>query len=223
LGVLSIAVKRFVCLSGFSSVGKSTVGRMLAERMGLRYVSGGDALKEVAKMHGFRPTGPGWWETPRGVEFLKLRSKDPSFDKKVDRMLLRMCRAGGVVVDSWVMPWLYKGRSFNVWLTADRKMRAVRMAERSGISKAKALRLLAERDLNSARIYRRLYGIRMGKDLEPFHLVVDTTRLEPKKVVEIIETVARHYFRVSTRRRRPSANGSSRKTSTTSRRAWRPS
>ncbi|MEM4272813.1 MAG: cytidylate kinase family protein [Candidatus Caldarchaeum sp.] len=214
-----MAVKQVVCLSGFAAVGKSTVGRMLAKRMGLRYVSGGDALKEVAKMHGFNPTGPGWWETPKGLEFLRLRSKDPSFDKKVDSMLLRMCRAGGVVVDSWVMPWLYEGRSFNVWLTADKKIRAVRMAERSGISRAKALRLLAERDRNSARIYRNLYGIRMGTDLEPFHLVVDTTRLEPERVVEIIETVARHYFTISTRRRRRSTTGSSSRMRTRTRRA----
>ncbi|MCS7129490.1 MAG: cytidylate kinase family protein [Candidatus Caldarchaeum sp.] len=196
-----MAGKPVICISGFAAVGKSTVGKMLAKRMRLRYVSGGDALKEVAKQMGFSPKGPGWWETEKGLEFLKMRAKDPKFDRKVDRKLLEICRSGGVVVDSWVMPWLYKGRSFKVWLTADKKMRAQRMAMRTRMTTKKAMRLLNKRDSESSKIYRKLYGIRMGEDFEPFHLIVDTSRLEPRQVVEIIENVAKHYFRKPTRRK----------------------
>ncbi|MEM4281653.1 MAG: cytidylate kinase family protein [Candidatus Caldarchaeum sp.] len=197
-----MASKPVICLTGFAAVGKSTVGKTLAKRMRLKYVSGGDALKAVAKDMGFKPTGPGWWESSKGLEFLKLRSRDPTFDKKVDRKLLEFCRAGGVVVDSWVMPWLYKGRSFNVWLTADKKNRAKRLSKRSGIPVSKAFRLLTLRDSQSAAIYRRLYGIKMGEDFQPFHLIIDTSSMSPLQVVEIVENVARHFFRRSSTRRR---------------------
>ncbi|MEM4494881.1 MAG: cytidylate kinase family protein [Candidatus Caldarchaeum sp.] len=197
-----MADKPVICLAGFAAVGKSTVGKMVAKRLGLKYVSGGDALKALAAEMGYRPGGPGWWETSKGLEFLKLRGRDPSFDKKVDEKLLEMCRRGGIVVDSWVMPWLYRGRAFKVWLTADPRSRAERMAKRSRISVKEASRLLRSRDIKSSKIYERLYGIRIGRDYSPFHLIVDTSRLSPKQVVEVIVHAAENFFKVPTRRRR---------------------
>ncbi|MCS6784778.1 MAG: AAA family ATPase, partial [Candidatus Caldarchaeum sp.] len=110
-----MAAKKVICIAGFAAVGKSTVGKIVAKKLRLKYVSGGDALKAVARDMGFKPGGPGWWETPKGIEFLSWRSRDPSFDKKVDNKLLEICRNGGYVVDSWVMPWLFKGKAFKVW------------------------------------------------------------------------------------------------------------
>jgi len=197
-----MALKPVICISGFAAVGKSTAGKMLARRLGLKYFSGGDALKALAREMGYRPIGAGWWETPKGLEFLRLRSRDPSFDKKVDRKLLEVCRRGGVVVDSWVIPWLFKGRSLNIWITADKKVRARRMALRSKIPVSKALRILNRRDRESAAIYRRIYGIRIGEDFTPFHLVVDTTRMTPEQVVDVMAGVASHFFKRSPTRRR---------------------
>lgn len=197
-----MAAKPVVCLAGFAAVGKSTVGKMLAKKLKLKYVSGGDALKAVAKEMGFRPSGAGWWETPNGVKFLLIRGKDPSFDRKIDRKLLQICKKGGVVVDSWVMPWLCDKNAFKVWLTADEKTRARRMAERSNLPLSKAMKLLKQRDRKSARIYYRLYGIKIGKDFSPFHLIVDTSRLNPADVAEIISETAKNFFTSSIRRRR---------------------
>ncbi|MDJ0272958.1 MAG: cytidylate kinase family protein [Candidatus Caldarchaeum sp.] len=194
--------KPVICLAGFAAVGKSTVGKIVAKRLRLKYVSGGDALKELAVDMGYRPGGAGWWETAKGLEFLSLRARDPSFDKKVDKKLLEICRAGGVVVDSWVMPWLYKGRAFKVWLTADFKSRAERMAKRSKISVKQASRLLRSRDRKSSEIYKRLYGIRIGRDLSPFHLIVDTSGLSPNQVAEVVVQTAKHFFKAPTRRQR---------------------
>ncbi|MEM3032268.1 MAG: hypothetical protein QXK39_05085, partial [Nitrososphaerota archaeon] len=64
--------------------------------------------------------------------------------------------------------------------------RAERMARRAGISVAKAKRILLRRDYESKKIYRRLYGIRLGEDFTPFHLILDTTHLTPIQVYRII-------------------------------------
>jgi len=197
--------KGVVCLAGFAAVGKSTVGKLVAKKLGFKYVSGGDALQEVAREMGYRPTGPGWWETAKGLEFLRLRKKDPSIDRKVDEKLLEICRRGGVVVDSWVMPWLYSGRALKVWMKADKRVRAERMAGRSGIKVSQALRLLTYRDRESARIYSKLYRIKIGEDLSPFHLIIDTSNLTPEQAADAIAGVAKLFFRISpkhSRRRR---------------------
>ncbi len=186
-----------VCISGFAATGKSTLGKRLAKSLGLRYISGGDALKALAVDMGYKPGGKDWWETREGLEFLNERRRNPSFDKLVDQKLLEMCREGGVVVDSWVLPWLLgSGESYNVWLGASERARAERMAQRSGLTVAQALRILRKRDRESSNIYKRLYGIELGKDFKPFHLVIDTTSLTPQQVFRLVLGGVRRFYRL---------------------------
>ena len=189
--------KIVVCISGFAATGKSTVGKRLAKNLGLRYVSGGDALKAIAVEMGYTPGGKDWWEKEQGLRFLAKRIEDPSFDRRVDEKLLEMASEGDVVIDSWVLPWLLgKDKSYNIWLSASEEARAERMAKRSGLSKKKALEILRQRDRESSEIYKRLYGIELGRDFTPFHLVVDTTLLTEEQVYRVVEGCVRRFFRI---------------------------
>jgi cytidylate kinase len=42
----------------------------------------------------------------------------------------------------------------------------------------------------------RLYGIKWGEDLAPFHLVLDSTRLGKEDVLRVVLTAVRAYFGV---------------------------
>ena len=64
-----------IVLSGPPAVGKTTVAKGLAERFSLKYLSGGDVLKEMARVEGFDPTGDDWWDTEDGMMFLKKREE----------------------------------------------------------------------------------------------------------------------------------------------------
>jgi len=68
--------KVVICIAGMSACGKSTVARRLAEKYGLKYVSGGTALKELAIQMGYKAQGRGWWETTEGMRFLEQRQRD---------------------------------------------------------------------------------------------------------------------------------------------------
>ncbi|GBC70124.1 Cytidylate kinase [archaeon HR01] len=181
-----MARRTTICISGFAATGKSTVARKLARRLGLRYVSGGDALKAVAVEMGYRPGGRSWWETSEGLRFLAMRRRDLSFDRRVDEKLVEIALEGDVVVDSWVLPWILRDRSYNIWVSASDEERARRMARRAGIPVSRALRILRRRDSESKSIYERLYGIRLGEDFTPFHLILDTTQLNPRQVYQAI-------------------------------------
>jgi len=182
-----------ICISGFAGSGKSTLGRRLAEALGLRYASGGDGLKMLAIERGYRPGGDEWWETEEGFRFLEERLRNPDFDKEVDRKLLELAEGGGVVIDSWVLPWLYRG-GFNIWLKARPEVRARRLSKRSNVSFEDALEMLRRRDRESAELYKRLYGIRLGEDYEPFHLVLDTSELDEDAVFRIALMAVKAYF-----------------------------
>jgi cytidylate kinase len=65
--------KTVICISGLAGTGKSTLSKKLAEKYRLRYFSGGDVLKELAKKEGYDVSVRGWWESPEGLKFLNKR------------------------------------------------------------------------------------------------------------------------------------------------------
>jgi len=174
-----------ICLAGLTACGKSTVAKRLAEKFGLRYVSGGMALKGVALKLGYRSKGRGWWESAEGLRFLEQRSHDPRFDERIDAELLKLGRQGNVVFDSWTMPWLSK-TGFKIWLEVTAEERARRLTKRDGIGLDEAKRVIKEKDGRSRRIYEHLYGFKLGEDYTPFDLVLDSESLSSDEVFDVL-------------------------------------
>jgi len=177
--------KRVICISGMAGTGKSTLTGKLAKKYNLKCYSGGDALKELAKLQGYDASCEGWWETPEGLNFLKERANDPQFDKAVDAKLLEYASQGNVLLDSWTMPWLLEG-GFKIWLMASIDKRAARVALRDKISVAEAIKVLEEKESRTKSIYKKLYGFVLGEDLEPFDLVLDTDNLSADEVFDVL-------------------------------------
>lgn len=174
-----------ICIAGLTGCGKSTVARQLAKKYGLKHLSGGTALKKLAIEMGYQPHEIGWWETSEGVKFLKHRLKDSKFDKQVDEQLLKWAERGNVVLDSWTMPWLFKG-GFKVWFEASPNVRARRLAKRDGISKKEAVEAINEKDEKTRRIYYDLYGFKLGEDFSPFNLILDVDLLDTEEVFQTL-------------------------------------
>lgn len=170
-----------LCVCGMTGCGKSSVAKRLAEKYGLKYLSGGGALKALAVEMGYKPIGRGWWESDEGMRFLQRRVKESKFDKKVDEKLLEWAGRGNVVFDSWTMPWLLK-EGFKVWLDASVKVRTGRVAKRDGISFERALAALKEKDEKTRIIYKKLYGFDLGGDFSPFDLILDSNDLSANEV-----------------------------------------
>ncbi|MEM2093648.1 MAG: cytidylate kinase family protein [Candidatus Bathyarchaeia archaeon] len=177
-----------VCICGMAGSGKSTQARRLAEKYGLNYYSGGDALKALAIEMGYNPSVRGWWETPEGLAFMENRERNHEFDLKVDHKLLEAAEKGNVILDSWTMPWLLK-HGFKIWLEASLEKRAERVARRDGISLQQAMEALKSKESKTKSIYEKLYGFRLGEDLSPFHLILDTENLTSDEVFQALTLV----------------------------------
>ena len=180
--------KVVICISGMTGSGKSTVAKKLADKYGLGYFSGGNALKILAQEEGYDSDVRGWWETAEGLNFLKQRMADPVFDKKIDEKLLELAAEGNIVLDSWTMPWLLK-EGFKVWLEASPHVRAKRVVTRDSISDEEALKALTEKDERTRQIYKSLYGFDLGHDLTPFNLVLATDELDPDDIFYAVSLV----------------------------------
>ncbi len=173
--------KVVICISGMTGSGKSTVAKRLADKYGLGYFSGGNALRALAQEEGYTSNVRGWWETSEGLNFLQQRMRNPAFDKKIDEQLLELAAEGNVVLDSWTMPWLLN-EGFKVWLEASPQVRAKRVVTRDSIGIEEAVKALNEKDERTRQIYKGLYRFDLGHDLSPFNLVLATDELEPDDV-----------------------------------------
>lgn len=177
--------KIVICISGMAGTGKSTLSKKLAEKYGLRYFSGGDVLKDLAKQEGYDVSIQGWWERPEGLKFLNERVHDPKFDKAVDDKLLEYAQQGNILLDSWTMPWLLK-EGFKIWLDASFEKRVERVAVRDGMTITEAFGVLKEKEARTKAIYKSLYGFVLGEDFKPFDFVLNTDNLSASEVFEVL-------------------------------------
>jgi len=173
--------------------GKSTIAKEVAKRYGLKYLCGGDVLKEMAIARGYRPSGEEWWDTEEGMKFLEERKVNQDFDREVDRRIVKSIEEGGVVVTSYTAPWLTKA-GVKVWLKASAEARARRMADRDGVRYDMALQIVLKRDSENIALYRHIYGFELGEDLSVFDLIIDTENLSSGEVVEIVSHAVRYFI-----------------------------
>jgi cytidylate kinase len=192
-----------ICLSGLAGTGKSTLAKKLAKKYNLRYYSGGDALRALAKEEGYNSFSRGWWESPEGLNFLEKREENTKFDEAVDEKLLEFAKHGNVLLDSWTMPWLLQ-TGFKIWLLASAEKRAERVAKRDGINAEKALQMLKEKEERTKAIYKKLYGFNLGEDFKPFDLVLDTDNLNVEEVFQVLCRVVDNMVMKSKNSKSPS-------------------
>lgn len=185
--------KVVICVCGLTGCGKSSVARRLAQRYGLKYFSGGNTMKALAVEAGYKICERGWWESEEGLRFLKLRTENSGFDRKVDEKLLELAKDGDVVLDSWTMPWLLE-EGFKIWFEASPMARAKRAAKRNRITVGAALKILKKKDNLARKIYRNLYGFVLGEDFSPFDVILSTDLLSVREVFGVVCLVVDRWF-----------------------------
>jgi cytidylate kinase len=160
-------------------VGKSTVARALAARLGYRYISGGEMFREIARERGISVT-----------EVNRLAEHDPAFDHDLDRRQRELAHAAGdCIVESRLSGWMVDA-DVKVWLRAPVEVRAARVAGREGQAADAARADLVERERSEWARYKAFYNIDVD-DLSPYHLVIDTTRWSAEAIVDALEVLAR--------------------------------
>jgi cytidylate kinase len=166
-----------IAIAGLIGVGKSTVARGLADRLGYRYLSAGEAFREMARQRGLSV-----------LELNRLAESDSSVDREVDGMQAALARTGNCVVESRLAGWMVEA-DLRAWLRAPLPVRAARAARREGMSIEAAEREVRAREESEWQRYRGVYGIDIT-DLSPYQIVLDTTRWPAEDVVEVIALLA---------------------------------
>ena len=186
-----------VIISGPPAIGKTTIAKGIGKEFGLRHLSGGDILKELAQDEGFDTGGDDWWDTPEGMSFLSHRQENSEFDKKVDAKLKKLFLEGNVVITSYTLPWIVEG-GVKIWLAGSMENSARRMTVRDNLSKNDTVKIVQKRYDENKIIYKTLYGFEFGEDLSVFNKVIETDNLDAAHVLEVAKSTVRELFEIKT-------------------------
>ncbi len=184
---LARSSKQRIIIFGFSGSGKSTIANRLGKRLGLRVVHPSSMLRELVTGKAINRKNTkgqkGFWETKQGVGLLRSRltEKHPP-DMEIDKILFQELTKGGIVMESWNMPWLWKGGALRVYLKCPRTARSERVAARSKLSRERAYSAVRMKDMTTRTLFKRIYHIDIQQDTEIFDLIVETKNKTVKEI-----------------------------------------
>lgn len=178
-----------ITVSGKPGSGKSTIGKLLAERLDVAHVSAGDFMREIA--------------AERGMTVLALSEvaeEDPAIDREIDQRSARFGRSEQDLVIDARLAWYFIPDAVKVFLdvsldvAAERIFEAGRLAERENVDLAATRRNIEERTRSESSRYVEYYDVDY-LNLSHYDLVVDTSYLSVEEVVSrILDHVARLRF-----------------------------
>lgn len=168
-----------ISLAGDLGSGKSTVSKILIERLGATYYSTGAICRAIAAKHGVNI-----------VEMNQYMETHPEIDHEIDDGLKALSdREECMIIDSR-MAWHFVRDTFRVYMTtelaesAKRILRAGR-AEEQAATLEETAENIRTRKASERKRYAEQYGVDC-KDLNNYSLIVDSTYATPEEVAECI-------------------------------------
>ena len=169
-----------ITISGLPGSGKSTIGKMLSERLGYKHYSMGDLR--------------GRWAMERGItidELNKLGEKEDWTDKDTDAYQEKLGKEEDNFVVDGRLSFHFIPRSFKVFLTVDPRVAARRVIknprpdEKPAKNVEELMATMQERVENDERRYKKYYGLSFQNKIN-YDLVIDTTDLTPERILDKI-------------------------------------
>ena len=174
-----------ITISGVPGSGKTTVAKLLADRLGLPHVYAGDLYRQEAKKRGLSLEA-----------FNELCEKDHSIDRALDEAMAARARAGNVVLEGRLAGYLAAEnhlQALKVWLDASDEVRARRVANREGAEWQAVLEENRTRHGSDAKRYKTIYGYDLA-DTAVYDIVLSTDDRTPEALVEQLAAAARQRF-----------------------------
>jgi cytidylate kinase len=184
-----------ITISGVPGSGKTTVARLLSQRLGLPHIYAGDLYRKAA--------------LERGVSleaFNALSEQDHSIDRALDAKMAAHARQGNVILEGRLAAFivLQEGvEALKVWLAASDEVCARRVAQREGRDWHAVLELNRTRQGSDAKRYRTIYGFDLN-DTSIYDVVLTSDDRAPEALAEqILARAAERFGRAAVHATRP--------------------
>lgn len=166
-----------ITVSGLPGCGKTTVCKLLAEKLGFEHISAGEIFRNNATKKGMTLE-----------EFGEYALKHPDIDKELDKNIVEAAKKDNIIIEGRLAGLMLDRANIKctkVWLDAPLKVRGERIANREGISFTSAIAEIQKREKCEWDRYYNTYSINLN-DLSSYTRVIDTSNITPEEVVSII-------------------------------------
>ena len=161
-----------ICISGYTSSGKSTLGNAIATKLGIKHIGmsyKADASNDDTMLIGM---------------LQKLVSDGNSAHAKdFDSKVKKEAKDGNFVATTRLSPWLVDEATVRVWLDCSLQERARRRAKLKEADPGSEIETVEKIDKLTAEHFMKVYGIDVN-DRSVFDMVLNTERMTLKEEVE---------------------------------------
>jgi len=170
---------KIITITGDLGSGKSTVSKILLEKLNYEYIYTGKIQRDIANRYQMST-----------LELNKYAETHPEIDREIDATFKALNDSTDLIVDSR-LAWFFIPNSFKVYLSTDIAVAAERIANdrqrknEQYLSKEEAIRDITARKESENKRYMELYGADCS-DLSNFDLIIDTSFITPIEVAEKI-------------------------------------
>ena len=169
-----------ITITGLAGVGTSTAGKLLAEKLGYEFMSGGNIFRSYAD--------------ELNISLNELETKaidDDSFDLELDQRQKKYGESHDSFVFESRLGYYFISDSVKIKFTCEFNERIRRIGEREEREIDEVTRLTLEREEAIRVRYKDLYDIDNFIDDKNFDLIIDTTDISPEeiamKIINFIE------------------------------------
>ncbi len=166
-----------ITISGLPGTGKTTVAKLLEQRLGLRYVYSGEIFRQLAQRHNLSLE-----------EFGKYCESHREIDEELDKYQLSILKEGDVILEGRLSGWLaYQNHipATKILLQADIAIRAGRIVKREQGNVEKREKEILKREKSEATRYKKYYGINIS-DTSIYDVIIDAGDKTPEQIMQII-------------------------------------
>jgi len=166
-----------ITLGGLPGSGKTTVARILADKLKMEYINAGDIFRNLAAKKGMTLE-----------EFGFFAERNPNIDKAIDKKLLEIARRDNVILEgrlAGIMLELNDVEALKVWLEAPLDVRVKRISGRDIKSMEASLADTQVREKSEWDRYYNIYHVDI-RDLSVYNLVIKTQDRTPEDIADEI-------------------------------------
>ncbi len=171
-----------ITVAGHHGSGRSTNAKLLADMLGLRYISTGMLFRERAE------------ELNVNLEEMnKIASDDPDFDNWLDNRTKEESRKRGVVIDANLSAWMAEDPDLKIFVTCPFEVRVQRIADRENRAYGDVLQETFAREESEKRRYGEYYGVDID-DLSVYDVILNTNLFSVEEVAHILKCIVDQYI-----------------------------
>lgn len=171
-----------ITVAGHHGSGRSTNAKMLAEQLGLRYISTGMLFRERAEELGVSLE-----------EMNRIAESNRDFDNWLDNRSKEESRKRGVVIDANLSAWMAEDPDLRIFVTCPFEVRVRRMADREGRSFVDVERETRMREESELQRYKEYYGVDIS-DLSIYDVILNTSLFSKEAAVYILKCIVDQYI-----------------------------